>query len=74
MLSGAREPGQERERAGMGGNADVVRGLGGRGGDLVAEGRCVASADRVSTTPLRTYVRVCMCRAFVYACVCEFVC
>ncbi len=31
MLSGAREPGQESERAGMGGNADVVRGLGGRG-------------------------------------------
>jgi hypothetical protein len=31
VLSGAREPGQESERAGMGGNADVVRGLGGRG-------------------------------------------
>ena len=45
MLSGAREPGQESERAGMGGNADVGRGLGGRGGDLVAEGRCVRRCE-----------------------------
>jgi hypothetical protein len=46
LLSGAREPGQESQGAGMGGNTDVVRGLGGRGGGADGGGGGILGCGR----------------------------